>query len=108
MRRHIPLLIAAALIATTAPYGVAAATPSAGSTYDVTITRTEYGIPHIKANNFASAGYGFAYGFAQDNICVMADDYVTVSAERSKFFGPNNTYTQGGNCFGSSNLNSDI
>ena len=30
--------------------------------------------------NFGDIGYGYGYAFAQDNICVMADDYVTVEA----------------------------
>ena len=109
MRRSIPLLIAVALLATSAPVGVALATePSAPPTYDVTITRTEYGIPHIVAKDFKSAGYGFGFAFAQDNICTMADGYVTVSAQRSKYFGPNGTFYQGGNGMTSTNLNSDI
>jgi acyl-homoserine-lactone acylase len=109
MRRHIPLVIAAALIATTTPYGVAATQQTASSpAYDVTITRTEYGIPHILAKNFASAGYGFGYAFAQDNICTMADGYITVTAQRSKYFGAGNTYFQAGNGVTTNNLKSDI
>src|SRR5436190_14314323 len=74
----------------------------------VTIRRTEHGIPHIEANTFTGAGYGYGYAFAQDNLCVMAEDYVTVDAQRSRFFGPNGSYVQRGNGIRSNNLNSDF
>ena len=36
-------------------------------------------------------GFGYAYAFAEDNLCTIADSYVTVSAERSRYFGPDET-----------------
>jgi acyl-homoserine-lactone acylase len=87
------------------------AKPSARSKaahYDVTIRRTAHGIPHIQASDFGSAGYGYGYAFAQDNLCVMAEDYVTVEGERSKYFGPDGTYYQGGNGVTVNNLDSDF
>ncbi|MDX6284777.1 MAG: acyl-homoserine-lactone acylase [Frankiales bacterium] len=107
MRPRIPLLLCVALIATAVPYG-AIASQAAPPTYDVTITRTEYGIPHIVGKDYASAGYGFGYAFAQDNICTMAEGYITVRAQRSKYFGPDNTYFQAGNGVTTNNLKSDI
>src|SRR4051794_41699424 len=80
-RRRLSLLIVGTLITTVAPYAVLTSSAAAAPTYDVTVTRTEYGIPHIVAADFGSVGYGFGYGFAQDNICVMADDYVTVRGD---------------------------
>ena len=53
-------------------------------------------------------GYGYGYVAAKDNICVLADTYVTVNAERSRWFGPDATYTQGGNGATQTNLNSDF
>jgi acyl-homoserine-lactone acylase len=82
--------------------------PATGKPFSATIRRTEGGIPHITARNWAGAGYGYGYAFAQDNICVMADDYVTVDAERSRFFGPNGSYPQRGNGVTANNLNSDL
>ena len=55
---------------------------------DVAIRRTSHGIPHIVAESFRDMGYGYAYAFAEDNICTIASSYVTVRAERSRFFGP--------------------
>ncbi|MGB1139974.1 MAG: penicillin acylase family protein, partial [Halioglobus sp.] len=34
------------------------------------IRRTEYGIPHIKADDWRGLGYGYGYAYAQDNYCV--------------------------------------
>ncbi len=102
MRRSLFLLIAlAALLA--AP----AAAPAADG-YDVDIRRTEHGIPHILAKDFGSLGYGYGYAFAQDNVCAMADSYVTVRAERSRFFGPDANYQFRGNGTAPNNLKSDF
>ena len=64
-----------------------AAAPAAHAV-DVTIRRTAHGIPHVYAHDFTSLTYGYAYAFAQDNLCQIADSYVTVGAQRSRFFGP--------------------
>ena len=74
----------------------------------VTIRRTDHGIPHIQASSFQGAGEGYGYAFAQDDLCTMADDYVTVDAQRSRFFGPTATYEQRGNGVTASNLDSDF
>src|SRR5204862_5347653 len=81
---------------------------SAQTALSATIRRTEHGIPHIEASTFAGAGYGYGYAFAEDNICVMAEDYVTVDGQRSRFFGPDGSYVQRGNGIRSNNLNSDF
>src|SRR5688572_1553873 len=71
--------------------------PSAGEAYaaypiakpgSVTITRTAQSIPNIVAKDFASGGYGVGYAMAEDNVCVMADFWLTLRAERAKHFGP--------------------
>ena len=61
---------------------------SGGPRYVATIVRTAYGIPHITARNFGSLGYGVGYAFASDDICTMANAYLTVEGERSRYFGP--------------------
>jgi acyl-homoserine-lactone acylase len=58
------------------------------------IRRTAYGIPHIESSTWVGLGYGYGYAFAQDNLCTGADDYVTVDAQRSRYFGPDATYEQ--------------
>ncbi|HVV74480.1 MAG TPA: penicillin acylase family protein [Mycobacteriales bacterium] len=81
---------------------------STGHRYDVTITRTEGGIPHITGANFGDVGYGYGYAFAQDNLCTMANDYVTVEGQRSRYFGPDGSYEQRGNGVTVSNIDSDF
>jgi acyl-homoserine-lactone acylase len=81
--------------------------PPAGGLH-ATIRRTTHGIPHIVASDFAGLGYGYGYAFAQDNICVLADTYVTVNGQRSRYFGPDASYTVGGNGSVNNNLNSDF
>jgi acyl-homoserine-lactone acylase len=73
-----------------------------------TITRTKYGVPHIRSNNWQGLGFGYAYALAEDNICTIADSYVTVSAERSKYFGPNETWRFSGNGAVNKNIDSDF
>ncbi|MBE0362177.1 acyl-homoserine-lactone acylase [Pseudoalteromonas ulvae UL12] len=56
--------------------------------FNAQITRTKYGVAHIKANDLRGLGFGNAYAQAQDNICLMADNYIRVRGERAKYFGP--------------------
>ena len=53
-------------------------------------------------------GFGYAYAFAEDNLCTIADSYVTVSAERSRYFGPDETWRFSGNGTVNNNLDSDF
>jgi len=56
-------------------------------TYSAAVRYTSYGVPHIKADNFKGAGYGYGYAFAQENICLYAEELVTLHGERAKHFG---------------------
>ena len=64
-----------------------AAGPALAAGYRAEIARTQYGIPHVTAADFGGVGYGQAYAYLQDNLCLIADKVVTVSGERSKYFG---------------------
>lgn len=73
---------------------LAPASALAKSKYDVKVTRDKAGIPHVKAGDFKSLGYGEGYSYAQDNLCLFADAITTVRGERSKYFGPDaSSYT---------------
>ena len=72
------------------------------------IQRTKYGVPHITAKNIQSLAAGFAYAFAQDNLCTIAAEYVTVNAERSRYFGPDETWFFSGNGSTYRNLDADF
>ena len=75
---------------------------------EATIRTTSHGIPHIVASDFPGLGFGYGYAAAKANVCVLADMYVTVNAERSRWFGPDASYSQGGNGTTNNNLNSDF
>lgn len=49
---------------------------------------TDYGVPYVKANNYESLGFGVGYAFANDNICVLADQIIKFNSERARYFGP--------------------
>nr|MDQ5809065.1 penicillin acylase family protein [Actinomycetota bacterium] len=75
---------------------------------EVTIRRGPEGTPHIRASTWEALGYGYARAHAQDNLCVLADAYVTVRGERSKFFGPDGTYPIRNTDTAPNNLLSDL
>ncbi|WP_207864440.1 acylase [Pseudomonas sp. 58(2021)] len=52
------------------------------------IRRTGFGVPHIRAQNERGLGFGIGYAYAQDNLCLLANEIVTVNGERSRYFGP--------------------
>ncbi|WP_223416234.1 MULTISPECIES: acylase [unclassified Pseudomonas] len=60
--------------------------PDASATAD--IRRTSFGVPHIRADNERGLGYGIGYAYAQDNLCLLANEITTVNGERSRYFGP--------------------
>lgn len=52
------------------------------------IRRTSFGVPHIRAQDERGLGYGIGYAYAQDNLCLLANEIVTVNGQRSRYFGP--------------------
>ncbi len=64
-----------------------AAAAGADSRYEVDIRWTSYGIPHVKADDWGSLGYGFAYATATDGICVFAREVATANGTLSRYFG---------------------
>lgn len=67
------------------------------------IRRTSFGIPHIRASNELGLGYGIGYAYAQDNLCLLANEVVTVNGERAKYFGAQQSTLEERN-----NLTSDV
>lgn len=59
----------------------------AGDRYNVDIRWTSYGIPHVKANDWGSLGYGFAYATATDGICVFAEEVARANGTMAADFG---------------------
>ncbi|QTD96414.1 penicillin acylase family protein [Streptomyces cyanogenus] len=71
------------------------------------IRYTEYGIPHIRARSYADLGFGTGWAQAADQVCVLADGFVTVRGERSRFFGPH-AAPDGSLSSAGDNLSSDL
>ncbi|MGX1123060.1 acyl-homoserine-lactone acylase [Streptomyces ambofaciens] len=93
--------------ATAAPAAPAPSDGPAGSGRPVVIRYTENGVPHITAGDWRGLGYGYGYASATDNLCVLADAYLTVRAERSRHLGPDAPADNGLGVAGD-NLTSDL
>jgi acyl-homoserine-lactone acylase len=63
------------------------APPDARAALKAKIVRGPHGIPTIEAENWKGLGFGYGYAFAKDNICTIAEAYVTANGERSRYFG---------------------
>src|SRR5215210_8112927 len=92
----LPLLAAALLLP-------ASGALAAKTGYRAEIRRTTGGVPHIKARDYGSLGFGYGYAYAQDQLCEYANMIVTVSAQRSRYFGTDADSPNGG-----TNLQSDF
>lgn len=67
------------------------------------IRRTSFGVPHIVAKDERGLGYGIGYAYGQDNLCLLANEVLTVNGERSRFLG-----AQGKTLEQRDNLTSDL
>ncbi|WP_371604551.1 penicillin acylase family protein [Streptomyces sp. NBC_01220] len=80
--------------------------PSGGGLSAV-IRYTEYGIPHIVAKDYANLGFGNGWAQAADQVCTLADGFVTLRGERSRYFGPD-AAPDGSLSSATKNLSSDL
>ena len=62
-------------------------TPDPGPVFSADIVWTEYGIPHITAEDWGSLGYGTGYAFARENFCTGMRGYVVARGETARYFG---------------------
>lgn len=67
--------------------GVSSSSSAQPTPFRATIRTTSYGVAHVRADDLAGAGFGHGYALAESDICTVADRWVTVRAERSKYFG---------------------
>ncbi|MGC3893193.1 acylase [Pseudomonas urmiensis] len=93
------LCLAAALVASS----IAVHAREAAGDASAQIRRTSFGVPHILADNERGLGYGIGYAYAQDNLCLLANEVLTVNGERSRFLG-----AQGKKFEQRDNLDSDL
>ncbi|NLU69353.1 penicillin acylase family protein [Streptomyces sp. HNM0574] len=101
------LLAATALPAAAAPGPAPPDDRLADGPYAAVIRYTEYGIPHITAEDYPGLGFGNAWAQATDQICVLAEGFATVRGERSRWFGAEGK-PDGSLSAASSNLASDL
>ncbi|MCX4967667.1 penicillin acylase family protein [Streptomyces sp. NBC_00654] len=80
--------------------------PSGGGLSAV-IRYTEYGIPHIVAKDYANLGFGNGWAQAADQVCNLADGFLTVRGERSAYLGADGV-PDGSLSSASTNLSSDL
>ncbi|MFE9631109.1 penicillin acylase family protein [Streptomyces sp. NPDC006463] len=104
-------LTGAALLATTAAIPQASAAPidriPSGGGLSAVIRYTENGIPHIVGRDYAHLGFGTGWAQAADQVCVLADGFVTLAGERSRWFGPDAS-PDGSLSSAARNLSSDL
>lgn len=113
--RRVALTGAALLAAAAAIPPAAAATGGSGSSgsgpsgggLSAVIRYTENGVPHILAQDYAHLGFGIGWAQAADQVCVLADGFLTVSGERSRWFGPD-AAPDGSLSSAAKNLSSDL
>lgn len=55
-----------------------------GPKYSASVTRTEFGLPHIKSEDWGGLGYGYGYAYAQDNFCVTMREIVIASGRSAE------------------------
>ncbi|MFE7600091.1 penicillin acylase family protein [Streptomyces sp. NPDC057494] len=107
-RLPVAVMAAVAVLGTTAVAGSPATASAAAGPDRPTIRYTEYGIPHIIASDWEGLGQGYGYAAAKDNICTLADTYLMVDAQRSRYLGPDGRTSPGQNQNTTTNLNSDL
>ena len=88
LRRFVLVPALIGLLSCSSDHGASNSVP--GDEYRTEIRWTSYGIPHVKANDSASLGYGFAYATATDAVCVIARDIVMVNGNLSSYMGAEN------------------
>lgn len=51
------------------------------------IRRTEYGIPHVTANDWESLAFGYGYAYSQDDYCVTMREVALASGRSAELMG---------------------
>ncbi|AJF63596.1 penicillin acylase family protein [Streptomyces vietnamensis] len=111
--KHLALTGAALAVVTASLPGAAAADSGGRDRHpsdrglSAVIRYTEYGIPHIVAKDYADLGFGTGWAQAADQVCVLADGFLTVNGERSRHFGPD-AAPDGSLSSATTNLSSDL
>ena len=62
--------------------------------YNATLVRTDYGVPHITADDWGSLGYGYGYAYAQDNYCVLMKEIVRANGQSMRYLGDDGSLSE--------------
>ncbi|WP_031470157.1 penicillin acylase family protein [Sciscionella sediminilitoris] len=87
LKRITVVLVVAALALVPGLSAATTARDSPSSGARATLAYTEHGVPHIEARNFTDLGYGYGFAEAKDNLCTLAEVYLTVRGDRSRYLG---------------------
>lgn len=61
--------------------------PPPGPSYQADVAWTQFGIPHVKADDWGSLGYGVGYVYAKENYCTLMREYVYSAGESMRYWG---------------------
>ncbi len=86
-RQHLPTLALLSMLLLSACNNSSDNGLSIAPTYSADIVWTEYGIPHITAKDYGSAGYGVGYAYARENFCTIMREYVFAAGESARYLG---------------------
>ncbi|WP_339385881.1 penicillin acylase family protein [Burkholderia sp. Ac-20379] len=100
--------MAGALLAAAATVSCSSFPAHGPAAYHASLSRTADGIPHVTADDWGSLGYGDGYAQASDNLCTMAQAFVTYRGERSRYFGGDGKLVDASTLGHPSNLDSDF
>ncbi len=64
----------------------ACASPTDAPHYSAKVERTASGVPHITAQDWGSLGFATGYVQSEDNVCILARQYIKFGAEQSRYF----------------------
>ncbi|QMW24574.1 penicillin acylase family protein [Sandaracinobacteroides saxicola] len=70
------------------PLSVAQPEAAPRQSYDVTITRDRYGVPHIVGRRDADVGYGLAWAHAEDDFTTLQEVFASVRGRSGALLGP--------------------
>lgn len=56
-------------------------------TYEAEIVWTQFGIPHITADDWGSLGFGVGYSYAKENYCTLMREYVYAAGQSMRYLG---------------------
>jgi acyl-homoserine-lactone acylase len=108
MRIYSAVILRGVTLAAGIGIAVPAMNAPASGALEAEIRTTSYGVAHIVAKDLAGVGFGQGYALASTDICEIAGRWVTVNAQRSRYFGEDDLLPTYGERSTTTNLQSDF